>query len=171
MSRKFLDDLGVNPVNYSNTKNDEEEIKTYGFSSKETWNLDITSAYWLYEHLMMFNKVNDCDLSGGSFEVKIVDEDSIKNLDKMWKDFTSYEQLCNNKPPFCPCSFKIANLNLQECIDTIIEYLKEYIVFFEKENSQIFYPKASVYIWERIYGEKLSCAFGIYALIINCMWW
>ena len=169
MSRKFLDDLGVDPKSYE-VDDRPEEIGTYGFSSEETWSLDATSAYWLYEHLMMFNKVKNFDSNRGYFDVKIVDEDSVETLDKIKERYILHKRLCNSKM-FYVCKFKDVTLNLQECIDVVIEYLKDYIVFFESENKNPFSFSEHTRILEEIFKEKLSCAFKIYGTIINCIWW
>lgn len=56
--RKYLDDLGVYPlkdmVPTGNSDKFKKERKIYGFDSRETYNLDTTMYYLLYERVCMF---------------------------------------------------------------------------------------------------------------------
>ena len=36
----------------------DKQREEYGFDERETWSLDYTFIYWLYERLRMFNEVN-----------------------------------------------------------------------------------------------------------------
>lgn len=60
---KYLDDLGIpideygtNFVSDTDERNEtwSKERETYGFDSRECWNLDATFIHWLYSHLMMY---------------------------------------------------------------------------------------------------------------------
>lgn len=60
---KYLDDLGLDIKEYGTNFLDDadsrsefwkEQRETYGFDSRECWNLNHTFAQWLYSHLMMY---------------------------------------------------------------------------------------------------------------------
>lgn len=67
--RKYLDDIGVTDYpekwgkNSSRQRKWKKERKLYGFDERETWALNWTFYYWLYEHLMHYIKVCKIDLS------------------------------------------------------------------------------------------------------------
>jgi len=79
MTRKYIDDLGINyentPQGWCSSDEIEEpwrqerkecwkkEREVYGFDARETWGLDGTFKLWLYERLMMFDEVNCVDTS------------------------------------------------------------------------------------------------------------
>ena len=60
---KYLDDLGLKITEYGTNfiSNDDkrserwkEQRETFGFDSRECWNLDTRLIEWLYSHLMMY---------------------------------------------------------------------------------------------------------------------
>lgn len=62
--RKYLDDIGVYPLKdmipTGNSDKFKKERMTYGFDSRETYNLDTTMYYLLYERMCMFlEKANE----------------------------------------------------------------------------------------------------------------
>ena len=74
MARKYLNDIGIddNPMildpEDSRWEQWNEEIAEYGFSSYETWALDLFFYAWLYERLKMYLEVNCVDLTYHKFE-------------------------------------------------------------------------------------------------------
>lgn len=66
IKHKYLKDIDIKlkDTPYGWCKDDKrqkqwkEQRNTYGFDERETWALDTTFFYWLYERLMMFNEVN-----------------------------------------------------------------------------------------------------------------
>lgn len=76
MAHKYIEDiidLEDTPYGWSeNTGRDslwKEQRKIYGFDERETWSLDATFFYWLYERLTMFKKVCCIDLSFHKFTI------------------------------------------------------------------------------------------------------
>ncbi len=61
------------------------ERRKYGFDSRETWSLDSTFYYWLYERLMMFKeKASEIvDLTFHKFEYKGETLTQIECIDRM----------------------------------------------------------------------------------------
>ena len=63
MGHKYLEELETYEGSYWGLKNDErkekwdEEERTYGFNSTETWSLDSAFYLWLYERLRMYMDV------------------------------------------------------------------------------------------------------------------
>ena len=63
MLGKYLRDLGIKEENTPQgmlpgdlrEKKWKQEREEYGFDSRETWGLDTTFKYWLYERLSMYN--------------------------------------------------------------------------------------------------------------------
>lgn len=70
---KYLDEIGISIENYGvnftvdsdnyRTKEWEKQREDYGFDERETWNMDITFAEWLYSHLNMFIEHTIIDLT------------------------------------------------------------------------------------------------------------
>jgi hypothetical protein len=67
MEHKYLEDLGIQIKNTpwgwcedNNTRQSQwmKEREEYGFDQRETWSLDTTFFYWLYERVKMYDKVN-----------------------------------------------------------------------------------------------------------------
>lgn len=58
MAHKYLKDIGVTNTPWDWRKEDSfkwrHERQTFGFDSRETWNLDYTFYLWLYERLMKY---------------------------------------------------------------------------------------------------------------------
>ena len=58
MAHKYLEDIGVTNTPWSWRKEDSfkwrHERQTFGFDSRECWNLDYTFYLWLYERLMKY---------------------------------------------------------------------------------------------------------------------
>lgn len=78
MSRKYLNDIGVNledtPQGWlPNDPRQEKwakEREIYGFDERETWDLTYSFYLWLYERLSMYNEVNCINTSFHKFEFK-----------------------------------------------------------------------------------------------------
>ncbi|XZH79360.1 hypothetical protein ACSW8S_15955 (plasmid) [Clostridium perfringens] len=63
--RKYIEDLvdDITKTPYGWSNNDEvrkkfweKQRKEYGFDERETWDLDCTFIYWLYERLLMYKE-------------------------------------------------------------------------------------------------------------------
>lgn len=58
MAHKYLEDIGVTDTPWNWHKEDSfkwrHERQTFGFDSRECWDLDYTFYLWLYEHLMKY---------------------------------------------------------------------------------------------------------------------
>ncbi len=78
MARKYIDDLGIDfedtPQGWLKEDKRQEKWKkqreVYGFDERETWNLNNTFKFWLYERLCMFNEINIINTSYHKFEYK-----------------------------------------------------------------------------------------------------
>lgn len=76
MSRKYLNDIGIGDTGMIIDSDDarweswNQEIKTYGFASYETWCMDFMFICWLYERLKRFLDVNCIDLNYHKFDFK-----------------------------------------------------------------------------------------------------
>lgn len=76
MGRKFLEDIGYEEEKIKHSKKRKKRLakqrKKYGFDEVETWSLENTFYYWLYERLKMYMKVADpvVDLNFHKFEYK-----------------------------------------------------------------------------------------------------
>ena len=76
MGRKFLEDIGIKEEKIKHSKKRKKRLakqrKKYGFDEVETWSLENTFYYWLYERLKMYMKVADpvVDLNFHKFEYK-----------------------------------------------------------------------------------------------------
>lgn len=174
---KYLSDIGIevkegcvpgmNNVSIltdSRAERFKKQIEEYGFDDRETWNLDYISACWLYEHLMMFREIGGqvVDLKFHKFNVKVAEVNREFNA-----EFLNEIRESDYKIGVCDVVEK--ELSQEQCIDTIIEYLKEYITFDLLDCSKE-YPSAYL-LKEMLSIEKAKLAFGIYADIFNCMWW
>lgn len=63
----------------------KEERETYGFDSRDTWNLDSTMAELLYERLKMFNEVNIIDTDYHTIEINSVEMSMQEAIDELLK--------------------------------------------------------------------------------------
>ena len=76
MGRKFLEDIGIKEEKIKHSKKRKKRLakqrKKYGFDEIDTWSLENTFYYWLYERLKMYMKVADpvVDLNFHKFEYK-----------------------------------------------------------------------------------------------------
>lgn len=80
MAHKYLEDLGINledtPYGYSQSEDLElesaQQRETYGFDDRETWSLNTTFVYWIYERVMMYKEVaeDNIDLEYHIFEIE-----------------------------------------------------------------------------------------------------
>ena len=105
-------DLEKTPYGWSeNTGRDSkwrEQRRIYGFDERETWSLDATFFYWLYERVKMYNEVNIVDTESDFNKIRFKD-----------KEFT-----LQNCIDFLLEKCKIIILN-QGMSDSIIELEKE----------------------------------------------
>lgn len=76
MSHKYIEeivDIEDTPYGWSkHTGRDkmwEEQRNKYGFDERETWSLDVTFIYWLYERLRMYDEVNGIDTTFHKFNI------------------------------------------------------------------------------------------------------
>lgn len=175
---KYLNDLGVksDEICIFNTENKDdnaerwqrfqEERKEHTFDSRETWSMDYTSATWVYEHLKMYK-----DLAGlipekhgvkminlHRFSVPVLYE--IPDIGKRYSHGfleAYYKEVFETK-------------TLEEAIDLILGYLEYYILnqdYYTKEYNDLYDEQ----IEACKLGECLQCAFKIYAIILENLWW
>lgn len=90
MAHKYIKeivDLEKTPYGWSeNTGRDSkwrEERRIYGFDERETWSLDTTFFYWLYERLMMYKEIDFIDMDAPQFNVNGVTMTQRECIDKM----------------------------------------------------------------------------------------
>ena len=93
MNHKYIEeimDIEESPYGWSkNTGRDEmwaDQRKEYGFDERETWSLDTTFIYWLYERLRMFNEVNCINTEFHTFEIngkKLTQQECIDIISKL----------------------------------------------------------------------------------------
>ena len=83
---KYLEELGYSPDFHSipdNTPFDKkyskkkkavlkEQRKKYGFSDNEVWNMDMSAAMWLYEHLLVYRKRTIADMNYYYFNIPVL---------------------------------------------------------------------------------------------------
>ena len=123
-------------------KNIKEDIDEHGFSIYEIMNMDFTSACYIYEHLMYYLEYTSfTDIAGYNIPVlrKCTDDSNQDRIyDTFWESHTFYE-----------------------CIRICTEYLKFYIVYFDKNDIK----------QEQEAYEKLATAFRIYAEIVPALWY
>lgn len=152
----------------------------YGFDEREIYNLDITTAYWLYEHLKMLYKVshNIVDWSYHKQVVPVLKGYDINKRTAIWED---------------------NELDMQDIILLMIHYLKEYITYnpdykselttkFEKVNDtyttikwykgdreatdeEVHEEVLSTLREDELNNAKLQTALKIYAQVIHFMWY
>ena len=74
----YMDLLGIDIGKYATNFCDNtdrrykswmKERKKYGFDNRETWDLDMSFVFWLYEHLKMYVDVTIIDLEFNKFEI------------------------------------------------------------------------------------------------------
>lgn len=74
---KYLDDLGIKRKNYASNFAKKDKIqrfferRKYGFDYRETINMDLMFAEWLYSRLMMLLEQTDDDLTFNSIEFEL----------------------------------------------------------------------------------------------------
>ena len=100
MSHKYIEsivDIKNTPYGWCDDDDEREihwqkEQKLYGFDSRETWSLDSTFMFWLYERLMMFKDYAD-DFIDLDFHKFIIDDKEMTQrecIDEMIKCCESY---------------------------------------------------------------------------------
>lgn len=90
MNHKYIEEImNIEDTPYGwaeHTGRDEmwaEQRKEYGFDERETWSLDYTFIYWLYERLKMYNKVNCINTDFHKFKVNGVEMTQQECIDAM----------------------------------------------------------------------------------------
>ena len=72
----------------------KQQREQYGFDERETWSLDSTFIYWLYERLLMFKKynkletTNEFEINGEKLTFDQCINKMIENCEKYIKDNT-----------------------------------------------------------------------------------
>lgn len=116
MSRKYIDDLnlGYTDQDLKGHPDDprqekwKQQVDTYGFNERETWDLDIAFYMWLYERLMMYKEVSDINTSFQKYKfqgVTITQEECIDRMVEGCKyaiisdryEISEYERQCVNE--------------------------------------------------------------------------
>ena len=102
MAHKYLNDIGIEvsddfkyfvrclngeQVNDGRWEKWKGERETYGFDSRETWDLSYVFHLWLYEHLMMFKEhaAEVVDLDFHKFKFENVEYTQLELIDLMLK--------------------------------------------------------------------------------------
>lgn len=127
MKHKYLEDIGIKLENtpYGWNPNDErqedwkEERQVYGFDERETWSLDTTFFYWLYERLMKYNETGGrfIDTSYHKFNLNGKEMTQQQCMDRMTELCKKYFKLDEAK------DFKEENKILDE-VEEIFDILK-----------------------------------------------
>lgn len=142
-----------------------KQKRKYGFSEEEVWNMDMTSAMWLYEHLMMYKETNNVNLDFYKFNVPVLYED--KDHDKKVEERDKYNP---TSIEYIPYMKTVTESHTEgECINLCIEYLKDYI--YKSYNPDYNLNTQDSIKEDCIINEELKCAFHIYAEIISYVWW
>jgi len=120
-----------------------KEREDYGFDSRETWSLDTTFAFWLYEHIRMYE-------DRASEIINFKAEGSPRFDVTLW----------DGTP---------AKLTQKEAMDVI----KEYITAFAVDGGALWLmgdPDFALQ-FEKDQRTKLQAAAHIWAEILPTMWW
>lgn len=163
---KQLKKLGTDPsVFFDDAKKKKpkkylrKEMKKYGCTQREVYNLDMTMAMWLYEHLVMYrdyaSDIITLNEEGGLYEVPVVYE-------KDKTDEELYEGYTKRKEPVL--KIKREEKSLGECVDLMICYLKHYIANDDDDDSSEFLISEAKKI------EYLKCALNIMAEVAPALW-
>ena len=166
---KYLNDIGIRddeicvPMTErkertkSKRKKIKKQRKKYGYDSRETFCLSLTSAMWLYEHLQMYVDTAGVDLNFHELEIApvIIDE-------KIWeeKEYGKlYRYITIGEPQ---------KMKQKKAIDLCSGYLKDYIL---SEEAQAAEPTpVRMAARESINNIKGQQAFRIYAELFPFMW-
>lgn len=98
----------------------EQEQELYGFDERETWNLDLKAAEWLYSHVKMYDEINIINTSFHKFIYKDVEYTQQQLIDKLLENLSYY--LINHDT----CDFakeKESYIRLQEAFRIFAEIL------------------------------------------------
>lgn len=175
----------------------ENEIKEFGYPLSETWSMDVTSAIWLLEHLVMYldiaSKIVNLDFH--KFKIPIlkpidnVDKNEKKNekitrktskknnlnVDVVSIDDSEKKNENKQEPDFYQSKFyeeKIVELTQKEVIELMIDYLKFGLMQDkDKIKSMIDVKIDGLLEREQVQFEKLQQAFKIYSIVLPAMWW
>lgn len=106
MNHKYIEEImniEESPYGWSkNTGRDEmweDQRREYGFDERETWSLDTTFIYWLYERLRMFNEVNCINTELHTFEIngkKLTQQECIDIMIDKCKDYITHQGVGDN---------------------------------------------------------------------------
>lgn len=157
-SSEFFDDT-------ADTKKEKKRIrkerKKYGgCSSDEVYNLDITMAMWLYEHLHVYKEY------GGKI-VNLESRISLFEVPVLHGKKKSSEELYNAYKESGECMYNtdIEEKTLGECIDLMLEYLKKYITKTDADMNLESYA-----VNEVKKNECLKCALKILSETAPALW-
>lgn len=166
---KYLNDIGIPSTNISvpHTTNyyKENQLRfiierdTFGFDSREIWNLDSTSAMWLYSHLKMYLAIADKHIN--LFE-KGAHEYTIPVLKPLPKDKLVCRPGWNYPEDFYYETNK--NMYVGDAICYVIAYLETYLKTTHSHKCTTTEQDIKV-------SRILTQAFKIYSIIINSIWW
>ena len=169
--RKYLNEIGIEDDHicipgtkekqYSKKagKRFKKERKKYGFDSRETVALSLTSAMWLYEHLKMYVKVSErhINLDFNRFEISPVEVD-----ERIWEE-EEFGQLARYITIGEP-----RTMTQKEAIELCCSYLKDYILCDDAPSGK--HDPVSMAAAELICDAKGQQAFRIYAELLPAMW-
>ena len=169
---KYLNELGIksDDVCIFNTENDEQdperetaffyERQLHSFDSREIWSLDYTSATWVYEHLKMYKDLAGQVVNLHHQQVSIPVLHEIPDIGKRY--YNGFLEAYHKEV--------IEIRTLEEAIDLILSYLEYYLLnqdYYIKEYDSLY--KEQVEACKL--SESLTCAFKIYAIILEYLWW
>lgn len=106
MEHKYLEEIGIKisdtPWGWNEDDPRQEywnkDRQQYGFDERETWSLNTTFFYWLYERLTMYNKVNCIKTDTYSF---IINQEKLTQqqcIDRMILGCKYYIKLSHGEP-------------------------------------------------------------------------
>lgn len=104
MGHKYLTDLGIKLENtpYGWNPNDDrqerwsQEREEYSFDERETWSLNATFFYWLYERLMKYNEINIVNTSFHKFNIngkEMTQQECMDKMIELCKRYITYEYI------------------------------------------------------------------------------
>lgn len=166
---KLIRKLGVDPSLYfddaSDSKKEKKRIKKErkkygGCSSDEVYNLNMTMAMWLYEHLHVYKKyggeIVDLESRISLFDVPVLHEKK-KSEEELYNAYKeSGERMYD---------MKTEGKTLGECINLMLKYLKRYIT---KTDAGMSLESYAVNELKR--DECLKCALSILSETASELW-
>jgi len=161
MAHYYLNKIGISSKDFSifNPKglgfSGRRQRRKHSFPLREVYNLDYTSATWLYEHLMLYKEY--------ASTIIVLDDPSLTF------DIPVLHLLPNEECEYYHNDKRFPQKIHKEVIEThtqleSIEIILKYLQVFLKEDEEI-NGLSELKKW-----DFLRCAFKIYSVIIGSMW-